>query len=612
MQVLLCLAQNSGEPVSKEELIRSVWPDTFVTDDVLTRSISELRRVFEDDAKDSHVIQTIPKRGYRLLAATLPFNGAPTLAAQAPPVAVPGRAVDLASRRKVWIGALTFLSSAVLLFGIAVGFNAGRLRERLWGKSAFPRIQSLAVLPLTNLSGDPSQEYFADGMTDALITDLAQIGSLKVISRTSTVRYKKSDKTLPEIARELNVDGIVEGTVQRSGDRVRITAQLIYGPTDKHVWANSYERDARNVLAMESEIAGAIANQIQTKLSSEQKARLASVQPVNLKAFEAYLQGKYHWTQADDLAYHQGKQETAQSELGMARDYFQKAISEDPNYAPAYVGLSQTWGDEPGTEEWLKPENERKTLEKALELDPALPEAHLALGDLEFFRYWNWSAAEHEIKRAIELNPNLADAYFAYADYLDAMSRFEEGMREYLRGQELSPGHYSGMPNPFFIRRQFDKAIEMDRADIERHAFGAYPHWDLARDYEAKGMHDLAIGELEIFVRTMGYEDMASTMHRGFETSGYKGALKAWVRDMEHARAKGEDIPSNVLAEAYAYLGEKDNAFAWLEKAFEERNFSLPALRVDPTWDNLRADPRFQDLVRRMNFPSEGPFTPAR
>jgi tetratricopeptide (TPR) repeat protein len=415
------------------------------------------------------------------------------------------------------------------------------------------------------------------------------------------MRYKKSNKTLPEIAQELNVDGIVEGTVQRSGDRVRITAQLIHGPSDKHLWANSYERDARNVLSMESEIAGAIANQIQARLTPEQKARLASARPVNLKAFETYLQGDYHVTLARDVEYRNGQQETMQSELGVARDFFQKAISEDPNYAPTYVGLSQTWFDRPVAEGG--PEKGREALQKALQLDPALAEAHFALGNLEYLRFWNWAASEREFKRAIELNPNLADAHFDYSEYLESMGRFDEGMREYLLAQELAPGHYPPRPNPFLIRRQFDKAIEMDRNDIERHAFGMYAHWDLAANYEAKGMHDEAIREWEVALRMLGYEDMANAMNRGFKAGGYKGALKEWVRGMEVARAQGADIPSFVLASVYTYLGDRDHAFAWLDKAYEERDSALQGLKVVPDWDNLRSDPRFQDLVRRMNFP---------
>jgi len=601
MQVLVCLAEHTGEPVSKEELMKTVWPDTFVTDDVLTRSVSELRRVFEDDAKDPRVIQTIPKRGYRLLAAVLPVNGAPVSDVQTPPVAVSDSAVIVASHRKIWIGALCFLGTAVFLFGLAAGLNIGGLRDRLWGTSPSAKIHSLAVLPLQNLSGDPNQIYFVRGLTDLLITDLAQIGSLKVISGTSTKIYENTDKSLPEIARALNVDGIVEGSVQRSSDRVRITAQLIYGPTGIHIWANSYERDARDVLSMESEIAGVIANQIQAKLTTEQEKRLTPGRAINLKAFEAYLQGKYRLTRAQDVEIQNGQQETQQLELGLAREFFEKTISEDPNYAPAFVGLAETWRDRPVSEGG--PEKASGALEKALQLDPNLPEAHLAIGNLEFFRYWNWSAAEREFKRAIDLNPNLADAHAGYADFLDSMGRFDEGMREYLRAQELDPGHYGPEPSPFFRIRQFDKAIEMDRNDIARHAFGMYPHWDLARNYEAKGMHDEAIREWESALRILEYKDLANAMDRGFKSGGYKGALKEWVRGMEMARAQGAPIPSFVLAEVYSYLGDRDHALAWLEKAYEERDDALPGLKFDVFWDNIRPDPRFQDLLRRMNFP---------
>jgi TolB-like protein/DNA-binding winged helix-turn-helix (wHTH) protein len=604
LQILQQLLEHPGEVVTREDLQKRIWPaDTFVDfDHGLYSAVQRLRDALGDNAETPRYVETLPRRGYRFIVAVNHGNGVEAKAETASVEAPVSVAVERpAPPRSLRLPLLVAAGVAVVVLLFALEFMGGSLRERLLGKPTVPAIRSLAVLPLQNLSNDPNQEYFADGMTDALITDLAQIASLKVISRTSTMRYKKSDKTLPEIAQELNVDGIIEGTVQRSGDRVRITAQLIYGPSDKHLWANSYERDARNALSMESEIAGAIANQIQTKLTPEQEARLTNQRPVNLNAFESYLQGKYHLTRAQDIDIRKGQQETMQSELGTARDFFQKAISEDPDYAPAYVGLSQTWWDKPVTEGG--PEKTREALEKALQLDPALAEAHLALGNLEHFRYWNWSAAEAEIKRAIELNPNLADAHAAYSDYLDNMGRFDEGMREYLRAQELDPGKKSPEPNPFYTRRQFDKAIEMDRNDIERHAFGMFPYWDLARNYEAKGMHDEAIREWEVALRMLGYGDMANTMQRDFEGTGYRGALKEWAIEMEAAQAQGENIPPGVLAEVYSYLGDKDHAIAWLEKAYNEQDLWLSGLKFDVYWDNIRPDPRFQDLVRRLKFP---------
>ncbi len=323
LQILQKLLERPGEVVTREDLQKRIWPaDTFVDfDHGLYSAVQRLRETLGDTAETPRYIETLPRRGYRFIAP-VKNNGnhdavkVGTACLEAPAVSVPNWGTRRRSLR-IPILVAAGLIFVALLFALA--FRSGSIRERLLGRAAVPPIRSLAVIPLQNLSNEPNQEYFADGMTDALITDLAQIGSLKVISRTSTMRYKKSDKTLPEIARELNVDGIVEGTVQRSGDRVRISAQLIHAPTDKHVWASSYERDARDVLSMESEIAGAIASQIQTKLTPEQEARLASARSVNLKAFEAYLQGNYHVTLARDVEYRNGQQATMRSELGVAR-----------------------------------------------------------------------------------------------------------------------------------------------------------------------------------------------------------------------------------------------------------------------------------------------------
>ena len=597
-QILRILLEHSGEVVARDDLQKQIWPaDTFVDfDHGLYNAIKRLREALGDTAETPHYVETLPKRGYRFIG---PLNGHQNMSVPEDP---PEKHSPLKTSVKFRSGRL-FAAAAVALAAGAAAFalDFGGVRSRLFAGSNPPAIRSLAVLPLQSLSAEASQEYFADGMTDALITNLAQIGSLKVISRTSTMRYKKSNKPLPEIAQELGVDGIVEGTVQRSGDRVRITAQLIYAPMDKHVWANSYDRDARDVLSMESDIAEGIATEIRAKLTPFEKTRLSGARPINLGAFEAYLQGNYHLTLAQDLEYQNGQQATMRSELGVAQDFFERAISEDPNFAPAYVGLADAWSI--GPVGGLGPEKVREALKKALQLDPELAEAHLALGSLEFLRFWNWAEAEREIKRAIELNPNFADAHAGYADFLDSMSRFEEGMREYLRAQELDPGHYAPQPNPFFTRRQFDKAIEMDRNDISRHAFGPYPHWDLAGNYQAKGMHDEEIQEWETALRLFGYDDLATAMQRGFNSGGYKGALREWAQGMGKARAQGENVPSFVLATAYTYLGDRDHAFAWLEKAYAERDPALQGLKVEATWDSLRPDPRFQDLVRRIGLP---------
>jgi TolB-like protein/DNA-binding winged helix-turn-helix (wHTH) protein len=325
MEVLVCLASREGEPVSKEELLQTVWPDTFVTDDGLKRSISELRRVFEDDVRDPRIIQTIPKRGYRLLVPVEPVNGERATSSSQESV----------GERRNW-RRLALLSSGLaaallVLLGALYVFSKGRLSA----ESATPQIRSIAVLPLQNLSGDPSQEYFSDGMTDALITDLAQIGSIRVISRTSSMQYKQTTKSLPEIGHDLKVDGIVEGSIQRSGDRVRITAQLIHGPSDRHLWAHTYEGEFRDIFALERSVTEDIARQVQARLTSNQSEQ-SEPQSTNPKAFDAYLQGNYHLGR-----YGNG---SGAEELKTAAAFFQQAIDADPKFGPAYFGLAHAYG----------------------------------------------------------------------------------------------------------------------------------------------------------------------------------------------------------------------------------------------------------------------------
>lgn len=359
----MCLARQAGETVPKDELLKAVWPDTFVTDDGLVLSISELRRVFQADAREARVIRTIPKRGYRLVAPVEPVYGLPagvTPAAQSSATGTHPTGDD--RRRKVRV--LFLPGVALLLVGLIAG--SGKIRRWLSSGSNDPPIHSIAVLPLQNLSGDATQEYFSDGMTDALITDLAQIGPLKVISRTSSMQYRQTKKSLPEIARELNVDGIVEGTVQYSGDRVRITAQFIHGRSDKHLWANSYERDLRDIFTLEREVTGDIAHQIRAQIATENQVRVPQPRPVNLEALEVYLQGNSHLTKAD-----MGPRD---EELRKATDYFQHAIDADPAFAPACIGLAEAhhnlWW--PSSEDFAIM---RTSAEKALELAPTSADA---------------------------------------------------------------------------------------------------------------------------------------------------------------------------------------------------------------------------------------------
>jgi TolB-like protein/DNA-binding winged helix-turn-helix (wHTH) protein len=602
MEVLVCLARHAGETLSKQTLLQAVWSDTFVTDDVLTRAISELRRVLEDDARESRFIQTISKRGYRLVASVDKGSGTADSKVQEPEDRKAAPSERQAPRRKTWVGVVAAAGGVAALALILAGLSVGALRQRLLSRTTSTKIRSVAVLPMTNLSNDSAQEYFADGMTDALITELSQIASIKVISRTSVMAYRKPDKALSQVARELGVDGIVEGTIQRSGNQIRITAQLIYAPTDRHIWANSYEHSTEDVLGLEREVAQAIAREIQAKLTPREKARLAGRRPVSLQAMETYLQGRYHLEQAQSMAFRNGLLESRLKEVATARSFFEQALREDPTYAQAYVGLSDTWWDRPVAEGG--PEKADAMLRKALELDPGLAEAHQALATLDVLRLWKWSEAGQEYQRAIGLNPNYAEAHARYAEFLDMMGHFDEGMKEFLRAQDLDPGHDFN-PNPFYRRRQYDRAIELDRNDVRRHAFGFWSHWNLAYDYEAAGMHTEAAQEWVEVMRILGYEEIADAMQRGLEHSGYKGALRELVLALEEMHTRGRPVSANIPAQFYAFLGEKNRAFDWLERGYHERNAAYSALNVDPCWDSLRSDPRFKDLVRRVGLPTQ-------
>ncbi len=599
MEVLVCLVNHAGETISKEELLETVWPRTFVTDDVLTRCVSELRHVFDDDPKQSRFIQTIPKRGYRAIApiAPVPDGGAPV------PVLPPAENLPVADSpkapstiRKTALFATAAIAVAALILAINVADVRGRL-AKLYDK---PRIRSLAVLPLTNLSADPEQKYFSEGLTDALTTELSQISSVRVISRTSAERYRNTNKPLSQVARELRVDGIVEGTVQKSGDSIRVTAQLIYAPDDRHLWARSYERDSENVLTLEQDIARAVAEEIRATLTPREKARLARSTPLSLIALELFLQGRYHSGRAADLANRNGQEAATQRELAEARGFFEKAIHEDPDYAQAYVGLAKTWLDAPVSDRG--PEKAETFLRTAIALDPELAEAHESLATLEVLRLWRWSEAEQEYKRAIQLNPNSAEAHARYAEYLDCMRRFDEGMKEFLLAQSLDPGHDFN-PNPFYRRRQFDRAIEEDEGEVKREAFGFWSHWNLAYDYEGAGRREDSAREWEESLRMLDFTELADSMHRGLEKGGYRGAISALAAGMEEADSKGNPPPPFFAGMMYGFLGQKDRAFYWLERGYKERSPAYSSLNVDPCWDPLRDDPRFKDLVRRVGLP---------
>lgn len=577
MQVLVCLAGQTEEVVTKERLIREVWTDTFVTDDVLTRCISELRRAFNDDSKDPRVIQTIPRVGYRLIA---PVQSATE-------EAVRGR-----QRTR---GLLVALAGAFALALLLFASNVGGVRRWLWRRGPAPKIQSLVVLPLENLSRDPEQDYFADGMTEELITELTKISALHVISRRSAIYYKGTKKTLPQIAQELGVDGVIEGTVQRSGDRVRVSAQLVEGRTDHHLWADTYDRDLHDVLALEGEVARSIAHEIQLKLTPEENARLVQGRRVSTEAYEAYLKGLYFWNRLSE------------EDLRKSIDYYQQAIRLTPDFAPAYSGLAFSY-TLLASSEFVAPQDaypEAKELaRKALELDENLADAHAALGFALCYSDWNWREAETEFRRAIELEPNAERGHHAYSSYLSAMGRNEEAIAEIKKTLEVDPlsvlarwnfGYYyinAGQPEQ--AAEEFRKVLEI--------AAGPDGRQGLGMAYTLENRLDEAIAELQEAVKLS--EDSTwckASLGYAYAMAGKRIAALKVVDDLKQT-SKRKYVSAHLIAMVYAGLGDKAAAFQWLETALRQRDDQLPTLKVDPFFASLRPDARFADLLRRIGL----------
>lgn len=596
-QVLQLLLERPQEIVTREELQHRIWPkDTFVDYDLaLKKAINRLREVLGDSADSPRFIETIPRRGYRFIAP-LAGNGAASTVVELPTEAV---ATDTRrSRRTLRVGIALGLGIAGLLLAL-FGMAPEQFRRRIWGKTDILQIRSLAVLPLQSLSADPAQEYFSDGMTDALTTDLAQISSLKVISRTSSMQYKQTRKSLPEIAHELNVDGIVEGTVQRSGDRVRITAQLIYGPSDKHLWAESYESDLGDILAVQDEMARAIAKEIRVQLLPEESSRLSSAPPINPEAYELYLKGRYFWNKRDAEGFKK------------ALDYFQRAAEKDPGYAPVQAGLADTYSLQGAAGYDLLPraeamEKARAAAQKALLIDGTLAEAHASLAFVIYSYDWDWAAAEKEFKQAIALNPNYPTAHQWYSEYLGDLGRTEEALDQAQAALVLDPlslnANHQVARAQYFARR-IDQAIQTTQKTLEMNPDFAVAHLRLGRAYAAKGLYSQAIEEFQKFSTLSGDVPLATASigNALARTGDRSGAVRALNKLAILSRQT--HVPSISFALVYLGLGDNDQAVTWLEKAYGERSDFLLVLRVDPLFDALRPDPRFQDLMHRVGLP---------
>lgn len=506
---------------------------------------------------------------------------------------------DMWSLVRVGLGiAATALGLVVAL--VLFGFNPAGVRDRLLGKSVAPRIQSLAVLPLQNLSGDPNQEYFSDGMTDALITDLAKIGSLKVISRTSSMQYKNTKKSLPEIARELNVEGIVEGTVQRSGDRVRITAQLIHGPSDKHVWANTYERELPDALQLEGAVANDIAEGVSANLGGSSGRHPVSPYSLNAEAYDDYLKGRSYARRMTKVDVVKGV------------EFLERSIQRDPNYAPAYAELSfacelLAWFDHFPPEEVLP--KAKASAMKALALDENLSEAHAVLGLVYGPYERDWAAEERELKRAVQLDPNSSFAHSMYAVHLATVGR-KAAIQEIdtaLALDPFSPMVHSLASYVFLATREDDRAIREARRAAEIDPTFAEGHINLAMALGNKGQFDEAFAEWLRYLSLDGDAELAQelgTAARKISGPGDPGQKLAHITlSYYQKKSKTQYVAPLAVAGAYMDLGDKDRAFEWLNKAYQEHSTGLFAIAVVPGFDPLRSDPRFQELLRRIGLP---------
>jgi len=599
--VLQYLVENAGRLVTQEELLNSLWPDTFVQPEVLKSHILDVRSALGDDAKHPKFIQTHAKRGYEFIAPVLDESAAMDMARESPMQKLASEEGRLAPERDEGGTRLSvkegkphakrrlvaIVAVVVALIGI-VGYAGFRGWFR--GLGAKPQFRSIAILPLENLSGDPKQDYLADGMTEELTVDLGQVSALRVTSRTSAMNYRNSKKSAPDIARELNVDGIVEGSVVREGNEVRITAQLIDAKSDHHVWARSYTRGIGSILTLQREVAQEIADAISIEVSPQEKARLQRTSNVDIEAQDLYLLGAHLVSVGDPQ---------------QAREYFQKAIEKDQNFAQAYAALSHTYallgGD--GLIPYMEAFSKAKASAiKAIELDEGLSDGHLALADAVANLDWDWETQERELKRALELNPSGASAHWSYAFALEKLGRTDEALIQLRIMQQLDPVSSQSAAETVeaeYYARHYDSAMDhlrrLDAANPQRVLLG---FWFGVINRE-KGLYQDSV---RAFLTVGDHPHALGHMGNAYARWGRVTEARALIpRLQDHIHKNG--IGTYEISLIYAGLGDKDSAFEWLEKASVVRDKGLTFLKVDPCLDPLRSDPRFLELLRRVGFP---------
>jgi TolB-like protein/Flp pilus assembly protein TadD/DNA-binding winged helix-turn-helix (wHTH) protein len=602
MELLILLVQRRGELVSREEIAERLWgKDVFLDiDHSINTAVRKIRLALRDDPEKPRFVETVVGKGYRFAAPVMCTNGAAK--SQAPAVASPAPVaadapVPSNKNRVVSVRLKALLGSVVLLALFTAVFFLNRSGGAKGAKP--PGITSLAVLPLENLSGDPAQQYFADGMTEELIGRLSNIHGLRVISRTSVMHFKDTRLSVPEIAKTLGVDAVVEGSVMREGNRIRVHAQLIRGATDEHIWTEEYQREYRNLLALQEEVARSIAERIEISLTPQERASLASTPAVVPEAYEDYLKGRYYFNQR-----------TADS-VNKSIGCFQQAIARNPSYALAYSGLADAYamrGFRGGFPSKDALSRAKAAALKAIELDDTLAEPHASLAFIAETHEWDWATAEREYKRALELNPADARAHHWYAGYLMYVGRFEEGISEARRARDLDPLSLpvnNALAGRLLVAGRYDEALDQVQKTLELNPHFAPAHQTLGWAYLRSGKPEEAIREFRKALELSGSDDTDLLLDLGFAyaTAGNREEARRILGKLKKLHERGLE-PSGSIAILYGALGELNEAFAWLEKAYQERDPQLTYLKVPGRrFEPLRHDPRFQQLVHRIGLP---------
>jgi TolB-like protein/DNA-binding winged helix-turn-helix (wHTH) protein/Tfp pilus assembly protein PilF len=594
-ETLLVLIEGAGHILEKDDLLKRVWPNTFVEEGTLARNISTLRKALGDDSEGEAYIETVPRRGYCFVAAV-----------QQVPYEEPGgsdpKAIgqQILTRAEPWLslprrGLLAALLLAILLGGAYVLWpRPSNLRE-VSGKRT-----TLAVLPFENLSGEPAQQFFADGFSEEMITQLGGLepARLGVIARTSAMHYQGTAKDVREVGRELGAEYVLTGSVRREGDRVRITARLIRTADGTNLWAKDYDRSVRDILALQSEVASAIAGEISLKLSPEKNARLAAAHPVDPEAYEKYLKGRYFWNKRTVASYVK------------AIEYFNAAIARDPRYAQAYTGLADAYallGSLPNVE---MPRREAMPRAKAaaltaLQLDDSLAEAHTSLAFEEMHYEWDWPGSEREFKRALELNPNYATAHQWYALWFMAQGKAEQALDQLSLAEKADPLSIiikSDTSELLTCAGRYEQAAQAAKRALDLDPNFPLAHYSLAESYAAQQMYPQAITEYQKTLATdNGNMWAGGGIARAYARMGQRADAERLLEETLKACGNRNDCAIEI-AFIYTSLGNKDQAFAWLEKAYQNRDGGLILLNVSMPLMGLRPDARYADLARRIGL----------